>query len=509
MTRSISAENQLPGDTGYQWTGAVSDNLEGFTDPFSVNLGETINFKVRATSTDWTIDIYRVGYYGGAGARLITTLIETAASLQNAPSNAVLFDPTTALVDAGGWSVTDSWNTTGDGDTPSGVYLASLKDDAGNQFVIPFVVRDDNNDHDIVFQTSDTTWAAYTGWGGYNFYGVSGKGYGPGPGAYAQAYKVSYNRPFSTFYSWGLYTGPQDSFFGAESAAVFWLEQNGYDVSYQGGADTEQRGVGNRKVFISCGHDEYWSLKQRRNVEAARDAGINLMFWSGNECYWHTRWEPDSQGENYRTLVCYKETWENAKVDPSAEWTGLWRDGRFQPADPENSMTGQLFMVNGPNNDTDSVPSPLNQLPFWAGTAIADGSQTSLAPGNIGYEWDAVVQNGHEPPVTLLSQTVPPVSVNLLCLDPVQLNPYGSNTFGPGQATHSMTIYQAPSGAQVFGAGTVFFAWWLSDNYILPSSGVGQTDNPPWSKSGTDPSVQQAMINLFASMGVVPVPAGV
>jgi hypothetical protein len=491
VSRSISAENKLPGDTGYNWTGVVSDKLEGFSDPFSVNLGETISFKVNATSSNWTIDIYRVGYYGGAGGRLITTVNKSAPSLQPPPT----FDATTALVDAGNWSVTDSYNTAGD--TPSGVYLASLKDDAGNQFVIPFVVRDDNNPHDIVFQTSDTTWAAYTGWGGYNFYGVSAKGYAPGPGAHAQAYKVSYNRPFSTAYSWGLYSGPQDSFFGAESAAVFWLEQNGYDVSYQGGVDTEQRGVGNHKVFISCGHDEYWSLKQRRNVEAARDAGINLMFWSGNECYWHTRWEADSQGENYRTLVCYKETWENAKVDPSPEWTGTWRDPRFQPADPENSMTGQIFMVNGPNNDTDSVPPPLNQLPFWAGTAIGDGSQTSLAPGNIGYEWDEVVQNGHEPPVTLLSQTVPPVDVKLLCLD------NWGNTFGPGKATHSMTIYQAPSGALVFGAGIVFFAWWLSNNYDLPGSQVAGTDNPPWFKSGTDPSVQQAMMNLFAKMGVV------
>jgi hypothetical protein len=69
---------------------------------------------------------------------------------------------------------------------------------------------------------------------------------------------------------------------------------------------------------MSVGHDEYWSQQQRTNVEKARDAGVNLMFLSGNEVYWHTRFEPsiDGSGTSYRTLVCYKETWDNAPTDP-------------------------------------------------------------------------------------------------------------------------------------------------------------------------------------------------
>ena len=66
----------------------------------------------------------------------------------------------------------------------------------------------------------------------------------------------------------------------------------------------------NHKTFLSVGHDEYWSGPQRANVEAARDAGVNLAFFSGNEIFWKTRWEPSIDGTNtsYRTLVCYKET---------------------------------------------------------------------------------------------------------------------------------------------------------------------------------------------------------
>ena len=74
----------------------------------------------------------------------------------------------------------------------------------------------------------------------------------------------------------------------------------------------------NHRVFLSVGHDEYWSGQQRANVEAARNAGVNLAFFSGNEMFWKTRWENSIDGSNttYRTLVNYKETHANAKIDP-------------------------------------------------------------------------------------------------------------------------------------------------------------------------------------------------
>ncbi|MGO7258947.1 N,N-dimethylformamidase beta subunit family domain-containing protein, partial [Rhizobium brockwellii] len=86
-------------------------------------------------------------------------------------------------------------------------------------------------------------------------------------------------------------------------------------------------------AYLSVGHDEYWSAEQRANVEVARDAGVNLAFWSGNECYWKVRWESsiDGSGQAYRTMVCYKETW-GTSTDPSNVGTGTWRDPRY--ADP-------------------------------------------------------------------------------------------------------------------------------------------------------------------------------
>jgi hypothetical protein len=137
-------------------------------------------------------------------------------------------------------------------------------------------------------------------------------------------------------------------------------------------ADPEPRGL------LSVGHDEYWSGTQRANVEAARAAGVSLSFFSGNEIYWKTRWESsiDGSGTTHRTLVSYKETHANAKIDPAGAtmWTGTWRDPRFSPpgdASPENSLTGQLFMVNDGNTTAIAVPAANGKARFWRNTTVA------------------------------------------------------------------------------------------------------------------------------------------
>ena len=111
-------------------------------------------------------------------------------------------------------------------------------------------------------------------------------------------------------------------------------------------------------VFLSVGHDEYWSAAQRANVEAARDAGVHLAFFSGNEVFWKTRWENSIDGSDtaYRTLVSTRRRTPTPRSIRSPTWTGTWRDPRFSPpADggkPENALTGTIFTVNGVRNDT-------------------------------------------------------------------------------------------------------------------------------------------------------------
>ena len=117
---------------------------------------------------------------------------------------------------------------------------------------------------------------------------------------------------------------------------IRFIERNGYDVSYTSQADVDANAalLRNHKLIVSSGHDEYWSKRERANIEAARDAGVSLAFFSGNEVFWKTRWQSssaDGTATPYRTLTTYKDTHFDAATDPVA-WTGTWRDPRFAAA---------------------------------------------------------------------------------------------------------------------------------------------------------------------------------
>ncbi len=481
---AIVAENCKPGSPPSQWqvSGTGDASIQGFATEMSVNRGGTIRFKVKTPARNYRFDIYRLGWYGGRGARKVATVNPSATLPQNQPN--CLTQASTGLIDCGNWAVSGSWKVPAG--AVSGIYIARLvRADTGGASHIVFVVRDDAGTHDMLFQTSDTTWQAYNSYGGSSLY-TGGIGTGAG-----RAYKVSYNRPFNT----RAVAGGQDWLFHAEVPMVRWLEANGYDLSYISGIDTDRAGARllRAKVFLSVGHDEYWSGAQRANVEAARNAGMHLAFFSGNEVFWKTRWENSIDGSNtpYRTLVSYKETHANAKIDPSPAWTGTWRDPRLSPpADggrPENALTGTIFM----NNDTGrsyaiQVPAADGKMRFWRNTSVATlaaGTTATLPTGVLGYEWDADLDNGARPPGLIrLSQTT--LTTGGALLD------HGS-TYGTGTVTHRLTLYRHASRAWVFGAGTIQWSWGL---------------DPTHDNAGTpaDRRMRQATVNLFADMGVQP-----
>jgi hypothetical protein len=491
---AIVCENSQPGNPQSDWDiiGAGDPTIQGFATDISLNQGQNIFFKIKTNAKAYAIEIYRIGYYGGNGARKITTISPSAALPQSQP--ACITDNTTNLYDCGNWAVSASWQVPAN--ATSGVYIAHLvRSDTGGDSHIVFVVRNDSSHSDILFQTSDESWQAYNGFGSGSFYGPD-----LSFDLNNRAVKVSYNRPSDTR-AFGSESATW--LFGSEFATIQWLEQNGYDVTYFTGVDAARNGglILNHKVYVTAGHDEYWSGPHRANVEAARAAGVHMAFLSGNEVFWKTRWENSIDGTNtpFRTLVCYKETLAAAKIDPSPTWTGSWRDPRFSPpADggkPENSLTGTIFTVNGIGPDNDGtlairVPAADGKMRFWRNTAVAalaPGQTYTLPSQTLGYEWDEDLDNGARPTGAFqLSTTTQNLTVDLL-LD------YGA-TYGAGTATHHLMIYRAPSGALVFGAGTVDWAFGLNGNH---DDSFGTPPNP-------DPNMQQAMVNLFADMGIQP-----
>ncbi|WP_338304873.1 N,N-dimethylformamidase beta subunit family domain-containing protein, partial [Bradyrhizobium ottawaense] len=374
VTNPIVLENQKQGTSPNIWQidpGADSTKIQGFTTAISTNIGGTVQFKInnQTGNPNYRIDIYRLGYYGGNGARLITTVQHQAATsvVQPAP----LKNASTGLVDAGNWSVTDSWSIPTD--AVSGVYIANVID--GTQiFQIPFVIRNDASHSAVVFQTADQTWQAYNPWGGANLYT------GNGPGINGSAYAVSYNRPITTR-DGGLYGTANDMVFSAEYPAIYWLEQNGYDVSYISGIDAATSGslLLNHQVYMDVGHDEYWTDSQFSNVQAAGRAGVNLMFLSGNEVYWQTRLAPsiDASQTANRTLISYKDTHANQLIDPTGTATGTFMDARFASTGglsgiPSNALTGQVFQVDSDRTDIIRIPYDMTKLRFWRNTSVAN-----------------------------------------------------------------------------------------------------------------------------------------
>ena len=490
---SIAQENQLTGAPASQWfiDGPGDTNIEGYAAQMSVNQGQTIQFKVNTDADAYRLDIYRMGYYGGMGAREVASIQPPASAPHNQP--APLVDSSFAhdngsagLVDAGNWSVSATWSVPSD--ATSGIYFAKLEREdgiAGTNYII-FVVRNDTGNSDLLFKTSDETWEAYNNWDNSSLYG-------PNATYTGRSFEVSYNRPL-------LGRDGTLDVFGAEYSMVRYLESNGYDVSYTTAVDvaTNAASLLHHKVFMTDGHDEYWSGQERANVVAARDAGVSMAFSTGNEMFWKTYWAPsiDDSGTADRTVVCYKETLDGAITDPNNPntWTGTWRDPTFTPptdgGQPENAVSGTIFMVNYVANNPTAivVPAANGKMRFWRNTSIANlapGTTATLPAYTLGGEWDEDLDNGFRP-TGLFDLSSTTVNVPSLLLD-------NGGTFGPGTATHSLTMYRAASGAIVFAAGTDMWAFGLDGAHN------GDPNTPT-----KDVRMQQAMINLFADMGVQP-----
>ncbi|WP_043672155.1 DUF4082 domain-containing protein [Streptomyces xylophagus] len=489
----IVCENSKTGSPKSDWfsPNAYGD-IKGFSTKESVQAGDTVQFKIQSKSS-YNVQIYRLGWYGGDGARQMSTAAQAAvtypANYTSSPASCTTKN--TGLVDCGNWPVTASWTVPSD--AVSGLYIANLTQTDGDGLMpYPFVVRNDSSTSDIVVQTSDQTWQAYNDYGGQDLYG------GAGPAPDGRAYEVSYNRP--------LDIGGDNGIYGSEYMMLSWLERNGYDLSYTSGVDVSASNgatqLEKHKVYLSSGHDEYWTQSQYSNVLAARKAGVRQAFFSGNEVFWKTRLAPSIDGTNTadRTLVCYKMTkmaQSNGIADPSGTWTGTWMDPTStnygQTYQPPNILTGSMFTVNGYRSDAITVPGSYGKNRLWRNTSIASltSSQTATFPtGTLGYEWDSDISNSTRPAGAIdLSSTTVDIQDAKLRMD-------WGNVYGNGTATHNLVEFRdQDSGALVFGAGTVQWSWGLTN---IP------TYNPDDTVVTEDSRMQQATANVLADMGVQP-----
>jgi hypothetical protein len=419
----IVSENQNPGDNDW-YIGQESPlrEIEGYASATSVEAGDTLDVMISVSAeSDYSYAVYRLGYYGGAGARKVLA----GPTLHGTPAPDCPRDPATALVECD-WPVSFSlpisraW--------VSGIYLIKLHRADGRERYVPFVIRD-RRAAEVLFKQTATTDQAYNRWGGESLYFDATHTMPKG-----RAYKTSFNRPFAD---------------GAGAHAVLWweqhalrfLERNGYDVTYGTGVDSAAipgffDGVG---MILAAGHDEYWTAKERTATDAALASGkTSLVTLSANPAYWRIRLEPDAQGRPNRTVVCYKnEQDQDPALAAGAESTARFRDPP-NPA-PENGLYGSMYE----NWTLMGYPLLVTSVshPFFAGTGFAAGDSVR---GLVGYEYDRMFDNGATPEGTVALMTSPLV-----------------NAEGWPSAAQVVTR-TTPEGRVVFSAGSIYWPLALS-----------------------------------------------
>jgi Abnormal spindle-like microcephaly-assoc'd, ASPM-SPD-2-Hydin len=467
---AIQIENSLPGDPNW---GAFSANLSqtalsGYASQTSINHGQSIDFYVTTTASSFQIQIYRTGWYQGDGARLI----ETMGTYTGVQQPACPLSSQTGMVSCTNWSKTATLNVPSSWTT--GVYLAKLEASNDDSFII-FVVRDDGGHEPLVFQTSVDTYEAYNTYGGTSLYNnlTDGSVYAP-----AHAVKESFDRPFNPGDGNGA-----GQFFSYEYPFIRWAEEQGFEITYTTNVDTST-GVNpltNHKAFISVGHDEYWSMNMRNNVQAAINAGVNVAFFSANTCYWQVRFEPNAQGVANRVMVGYKDFADSGPFpgpDPelgvnNSLVTTNFRDPVVNM--PENGLLGVMY-ENSDQNPTSTYVVQNSSNWVYANSGFVDGS---TVPGIVGYEYDKVWDNG-----------ATPAGLTILGNSPVVGIGDDSGVGGIANSHSNSSIYTTPSGAMVFASGTIEWSWGLDNwpNRNFANSGIQQTtDNILYRFTGTTP----------------------
>ncbi|MCH0566195.1 MULTISPECIES: N,N-dimethylformamidase beta subunit family domain-containing protein [unclassified Streptomyces] len=403
------------GGAGLRSADDVHQQIKGFVSTGAVAPGEALDLHVTVNPPqEFTVDVYRIGHYGGDGAAKITTSPRLSGIVQPPPLAA---DRT---VSCHHWWL--SWRLQIPSYWSIGAHVAVLTTaDGRHRSHIPFTIRD-NRSADLLLLLPDITWQAYnlypedgrTGASLYHAWDDSGRLLGEADAATT----VSFDRPYAGA-GLPLHVGHAYDF-------IRWAERYGYDVAYADARDLHGGHVDPTRYrgLVFPGHDEYWSTVMRRTVERARDHGTSLVFLSANTLYWQVELAPSPSGAPDRLLTCRKRRGPGKPV--------LWREVDR----PEQQLVGIQYLGRVPEPHPLIVRNAGHWL--WDATGAREGDALDgLVAGEADRYFPRAPLPGHDERVLLAH------------------SPY---TDVQGALRHQETsLYRAPSGAWVFASGT--FAW--------------------------------------------------
>ena len=432
-TNPIVAENKLPGTRDWilskpkvvnpkrYFGGVRCPWVEGYCSRRSLRPGEQISFHVSTDpASEFTLDIYRMGYYGGDGGRLMKSLGPLVGKTQPTPER----DPQRNRLMECNWPA--AVTTTVPADWVSGVYLGKLTATlGGEQSYVVFIVRDERN-ADFLFKCSDNTWGAYNRWPGrWSMYEDDDRQWPGGRESF-----VSFDRPFGKYYQWAvqpLSTGSGE-FLCWEFPLAFWLESRGYNVSYISCDDlhTGAAGLKRARAMISMGHDEYYTMEMVDNLHAAIADGLGAMFLGGNSIGGRVIYEPSNDGRPRRVM--------SPKLR-KRKWPDFPRNREIM-----GSTTNGVGFAHWDARNVDHW--------VYAGAGMAEGERIRRL---IGWEFHGSAVAKH-PGLTILAEA----KVVLRSLqDPDDKTKHRGTT-------HRATVYEGKKGNVVFNAGTIYWTLGLS-----------------------------------------------
>ena len=447
----VARENAKPGTTDWQVSADPKtwDRIRGYADHVSVNWGEPFGLYVSTSDPTWHAEVYRVGWYGGNGARLVWTSPDQQGVSQ-APS---VMARKTSMVTAP-WA--ESLAVSPDGSWPPGQYLIKLVSSAGGASFVPIVLRDDASTAALLVQSSVTTWQAYNNWGGRSLYSGTGR-------VKARAQVVSFDRPYG-----GNGSG---EFFGREFELINFLERSGYDVTYWTDVDLDEQPALalQHKAVLSGAHDEYYSPAMRTGLETARDHGVNLAFFGANASFRKIRLDASALGQDRQEVNYRVASDDPMNATHPDQVTVSWRQAPSNK--PESSLVGDYYECNPVQADM-IVADPTAWM--FAGSGFKKGDRIPKAVGN---EYDRVTPEAPTPP-----------GIEVLMHSPV--------TCRSRRSFSDSTWYTTASGAGVWASGT--FRWvTLLQFPCQPGTGAGYLAAKVL--SATDPSckLQKVTANLL------------
>jgi len=432
--------------------------IEGYCSHTSLRAGEVLSIYVSANpASDVTLDIYRMGYYGGTGGRLVQSLGPLKGKPQPDPVigpkrlRDCQWEPFTTL------RIPTDWT--------SGVYLGKLTEHRSQlQSYIVFIVRDDRP-ADFLFQCSDHTWSAYNRWPSqYSLYDD-----GKNEWYWGGNVQISFNRPYGRYCQ--IFDAPLSQGSGEfllwEFPIAYWLESQGYDVTYISNQDTHTNPAGLLRAngFLSVGHDEYWTIEMYRHVQAAVQAGVNVAFLSGNTCCGRIELSPDSHGVRNRV---FERVGVFGPPGGTREFVAMQSLRHERPYANELVGAHSTGPVTGGADWTCALPDHW----LFADTRMKRGDGI---PGLVGWEW-----HGDPAPIPGL-----------------EIVATGSTQSAPGELNggkFTATLYPGPKGNFVFNASTI---WWGDGLSAPPGYLRPKVYTEP---KGPDSRVQQITRNLLARM---------